>query len=94
MYENVLILGCGRSGTSIFGELVNHLSTHTYNSEINFDLYLNKDVSKPITTKIPRENRKYQNPPTYLFPWTYYWNEFPILKFIGRSDSPKTPFAL
>jgi len=55
-------------------------------SEINFDLYLNKDFSKPIAAKIPRENIKIRL--DYLFPWTYYWNEFPILKFIGSSDSP------
>ena len=86
MYENVLILTCGRSGTSIFGKLFNHLSTHTYYSEINFDLYLNKDFSKPIAAKVPRENIKIRL--DYLFPYTYYWNEFPILKFIGSSDSP------
>jgi len=55
-------------------------------SEIDFDLYLNKDFSKPIAAKIPRENIKIRL--DYLFPWTYYWNEFPILKFIGSSDSP------
>jgi len=68
IYENVLSLGCGRSGTSIFGELFNHLGTHTYCSEIDFDLYLNKDFSKPIAAKIPRENRKYQNTPGLSFP--------------------------
>jgi len=51
-----------------FGELFNHLSTHTYYSEIDFDLYLNKDFSKTIASKIPRENRKYQNTPGLSFP--------------------------
>ena len=51
-----------------FGELFNHLSTHTCYSEIDFDLYLNKDFSKTIASKIPRENRKYQNTPGLSFP--------------------------
>ena len=92
MYKHVLILEFRRSGTSIFGELFNHFSTHTCYSEMDFDLYLNKDFSKPITSKIPRENIKIRL--DYLFPWTYYWGEFPIIKFIGRSDTSQTPFAL
>ena len=30
---HVVILGCGRSGTSIFGELFEHLEPYTYASE-------------------------------------------------------------
>ncbi len=67
MCENVLILGCKRSDTSIFGELFNPLSTHIYYSKIDFDLHLNKDFSKPIAAKIPIENRKYQNTPGLSF---------------------------
>jgi hypothetical protein len=51
MYKHVLILEFRRSGTSIFGELFNHFSTHTCYSEMDFNLYLNKDFSKLIASK-------------------------------------------
>jgi hypothetical protein len=88
MYEHVLILGCGRSGTSIFGELFNHLSTHTYYSEIDFDLYLNKDFSKPIASKIPRENRKYQNTPGLSFPLDVLLERIPNIKIYWQVRQP------
>ena len=41
--HHVLILGCGRSGTSIFGELLEHLAPYTYYSEPAFaDLQLER----------------------------------------------------
>jgi hypothetical protein len=51
---NVCILGCGRSGTSIFGELFEHLNDYTYYSEPLFRDLKNFDYSKPIAIKVPK----------------------------------------
>ena len=51
MYKHVLILEFGRTGTPIFSEHFNHFNKNTCYSEMDFDLYLNKDFSKPIASK-------------------------------------------
>ena len=71
-----------------FGELFNHLSTHTYYSEIDFDLYLNKDFSKTIASKIPRENRKYQNTPGLSFPLDVLLERIPNIKIYWQVRQP------
>ena len=51
--HHVLILGCGRSGTSIFGEFFQHLSAYTYYSEPPYVDLKNYNYSQPIAIKVP-----------------------------------------
>ena len=37
---DIMILGCGRSGTSIFGELFEHLTPYHYLSEPDYEMLL------------------------------------------------------
>ena len=60
--HHVLILGCGRSGTSIFGEFFQHLSTYTYYSEPPYADLKQYDYSQSIAIKVPTESEYY--PPT------------------------------
>ncbi|MEM6803490.1 MAG: hypothetical protein AAF696_18935 [Bacteroidota bacterium] len=57
--KHVMILGCGRSGTSIFGELFEHLPAYTYLSEPDFDEILKLDLSRPHAFKVPRESKDF-----------------------------------
>jgi len=52
----VLILGCGRSGTSIFGELFEHLPIYTYYSEPIFANLYDFEYHQSIAIKIPKES--------------------------------------
>jgi len=60
--KHVMILGCGRSGTSIFGELFEHLEPYSYTSEPLFSEMLTYDFNHPIAIKVPKESKDY--PPT------------------------------
>ena len=60
--KHVLILGCGRSGTSIFGELFEHLSCYNYYSEPAFSDLLDFDFATPTAIKVPKESKGF--PPT------------------------------
>jgi len=51
---HVVILGCGRSGTSILGELFDALPGYTYHSEPAFDALRQLDYSTPQAIKVPR----------------------------------------
>ena len=51
---HVVILGCGRSGTSIFGEMFEHLEGFTYHSEPPFGSLQAFDWSRPVAIKVPR----------------------------------------
>lgn len=51
---HVVVLGCGRSGTSIFGELFRHIPDYTYISEPPFADLQGYDYAAPITVKVPR----------------------------------------
>ena len=59
MNHHVLILGCGRSGTSIFGEFFQHLSPYTYYSEPAYADLKNYDYSSPIAIKVPTESKEF-----------------------------------
>jgi hypothetical protein len=50
----VVILGCGRSGTSIFGELFDHIAGYTYHSEPSFGELRHCDFTTPQAIKVPR----------------------------------------
>jgi len=51
-----VVLGCGRSGTSIFGELFEHLPGYTYRSEPPFADVLDADYDTPQAFKVPKES--------------------------------------
>lgn len=57
--HHVLILGCGRSGTSIFGEFFQHLSGYTYYSEPSYADLKQYDYSQPIAIKVPTESNHF-----------------------------------
>lgn len=79
----VMILGCGRSGTSIFGELFEHLPAYQYFSEPPFADVMNADHLTPLAFKVPREDPAYKAEPGLSFPlsvmqkrtpgMTYFW---------------------
>jgi len=57
MSAHVVILGCGRSGTSIFGELFEHLTPYRdrYHFEPHFDEVRALDFSSgPVAIKVPK----------------------------------------
>ena len=54
--HHVLILGCGRSGTSIVGEFFQHLSPYRYYSEPPYADLKNYDYSQAIAIKVPTES--------------------------------------
>ncbi len=66
--RHAIILGCGRSGTSIFGELFEHLSPFAYYSEPAFDDLLHFDFSRPVAVKVPRESANHPATPGLSFP--------------------------
>ncbi|MBL8596585.1 MAG: sulfotransferase [Devosia sp.] len=54
---SVVVLGCGRSGTSIFGELFDALPQYSYLFEPSLsDLAAADDLSRPLATKGPRHH--------------------------------------
>ncbi len=71
MPANVLILGCGRSGTSIFGELFEHIGGYTcysYCSEPDFESILEMTFEKPVAIKVPKESPRRQPTAGLSFP--------------------------
>ncbi len=80
---HVLILGCGRSGTSIFGELFEHLPGYRYRSEPPFADVIEADQRMPQAYKVPRESAGY--PPTPGL-------SFPLDALLGAVASPLTLF--
>jgi hypothetical protein len=75
--SHVCILGCGRSGTSIFGELFEHLPSYTYHSEPPFEDVLQYDYSKTIAIKVPRESFGYEPDTGLSFPLNTFLQAFP-----------------
>lgn len=59
---HVLILGCGRSGTSIFGELFEQLSCYNYHSEPPYVQLKTWSYDSPVAVKVPKESAEF--PPT------------------------------
>jgi hypothetical protein len=63
-----MILGCGRSGTSIFGELFEALPGYEYQSEPSFDAVMAADFRRPRAFKVPRESKAFPARPGLSFP--------------------------
>jgi hypothetical protein len=55
----LLLLGCGRSGTSIFGELFEALPQYRYLSEPACDELTALDFSSPVAVKVPRSTARF-----------------------------------
>ena len=68
MTSHVVILGCGRSGTSIFGELFEHIPGYEYLSEPEFDAVLELDFTHPVAIKVPKESDPFPASPGLSFP--------------------------
>ncbi len=66
--HHVVILGCGRSGTSIFGELFEHLPDYRYYSEPPLASLATLDYSAPVAMKVPRESEGFHCSPGLSFP--------------------------
>jgi hypothetical protein len=66
--QNVLILGCGRSGTSIFGELFESLERYQYYCEPPFEELFQYDHSIPVAVKVPTECEGFPASPGLSFP--------------------------
>lgn len=75
--HHVVILGCGRSGTSIFGELFEHLSPYTYFSEPPFAEVVQLDFTRPIAVKVPKESTNYPTTPGLSFPLSVLCAQIP-----------------
>ena len=66
--HHVLILGCGRSGTSIVGEFFQHLSSYTYFSEPPYVDLKAYDYAQPIAIKVPTESENFSSTEGLSFP--------------------------
>lgn len=64
----VMILGCGRSGTSIFGELFDGLGPYSYESEPPFGDVLARPRDQAWAVKVPRETDGYPSDEGLSFP--------------------------
>ncbi|MCG8692620.1 MAG: sulfotransferase [Minwuiales bacterium] len=65
---DVMVLGCGRSGTSIFGELFDHLPRYSYVSEPPFSDVMAARGPGPAAFKVPRESDGFPPTPGLSFP--------------------------
>lgn len=83
MPHHVMILGCGRSGTSIFGELFEQLSAYQYWSEPDYAMLKHVDYATPTAVKVPRENPDYP---------TDTGLSFPLQDWLNHVADPKTIF--
>jgi hypothetical protein len=75
-----MVLGCGRSGTSIFGELFDGLADYSYASEPPFDNVIAADFSRPHAFKVPRESDRYLARPGLSFPLEILLAKAPDIK--------------
>lgn len=75
--QHVCILGCGRSGTSIFGELFKALPTYTYLSEPDLGTLNKTDFHQPVAIKVPRPGPEDTTSPGLPFLWPDFMQLFP-----------------
>ncbi len=77
----VMILGCGRSGTSIFGELFEHLEDYAYRSEPPFAEVMTADYAVPQAFKVPHQSDGFAPDPGLSFPLSELCSRVPEMKF-------------
>lgn len=83
-----MILGCGRSGTSIFGELFDGLAGYAYTSEPHFADLLHADFTRPRAFKVPRESEGLPAKPGLSFPLGALLTKAPHTKFFWIVRDP------
>jgi hypothetical protein len=81
--HHALILGCGRSGTSIFGAFFQTLNSYQYYSEPAYVDLKHYNYTQPIAIKVPRESEN--------FPATVGLS-FPLADLLETIPNPKTIF--
>jgi hypothetical protein len=81
MHPPVMILGCGRSGTSIFGELFEGLADYSYLSEPPFADVLATDFRQPWAFKVPHESPGFPAAPGLSFPVDQLLAAAPAMRF-------------
>lgn len=81
-----MVLGCGRSGTSIFGELFEGLTPYRYWSEPPFAEVMADRGDRPLAVKVPHESAGFAPDPGLSFPLETYLERFPnaVLFWIVR----------
>ncbi len=84
----VMILGCGRSGTSIFGELFEYLADYSYHSEPPFADVMKADFSNPLAFKVPHESAAFASDPGLSFPLATMLGRAPAMKFFWIVRQP------
>lgn len=84
----VMILGCGRSGTSIFGELFDGLAGYAYHSEPAFVDVIAADFTRPQAFKVPRESGGFPPKPGLSFPVELLLAVAPSTKFFWIVRNP------
>ncbi len=81
-YPPVMILGCGRSGTSIFGELFTSVTPYKYTSEPAFSEVMSVNYYSTVQAfKVPRESVEYPPDPGLSFPIDVLRQRVPKMKF-------------
>ena len=78
MSHHVLILGCGRSGTSIFGELFEHLPEYTYFSEPPFSEMIDFKFETPVAVKVPKSSEGFPATMGLSFPLDVMKSTVPV----------------
>ena len=68
MSKNAIVLGCGRSGTSIFGELFEELPLYTYLSEPPVDSIFDMKEVSHLAVKVPRQSSVWPSDPGLSIP--------------------------
>lgn len=81
LHPPVIILGCGRSGTSIFGELFDGLGSYTYKSEPAFRDVIDRPSDQAWAVKVPRESEEFPPDPGLSFPLAALLDSHPSIKF-------------
>lgn len=75
--NHVCILGCGRSGTSIFGELFQSVPGYSYYSEPLLSEVSGLDFSNPLAIKVPRPDTGAHTSMGLPFLWPQFLELFP-----------------
>ncbi len=89
-----MILGCGRSGTSIFGEFFDHNPLYTYRSEPPFEDVMDADYGTPQAFKVPRDSDRFGTPlPGLSFPLAAMRERRPDMRFFWIVRHPLDAIA-